>query len=233
MPSFGALGRSRGPSAGDPAFADTIVIPVLVPATLDRPAVLLRPARPRMAAPRRAAHRRIGPVVGGALALALALLGGLALDGDRPPLSAGDATAAAPRPAEAAPAGSGRAGTETVGQVAAAVEVGGTVAPQVEASVPADVPSAVVAPRSELRPPRPPANPNVAAGGMHRQIAMLAHEWEVAEAMRLRYRELHAQGLVSWEAWRAQENEALRLRRQLQGLKHRVLREQGGAAAGR
>lgn len=232
MPSFGALGRSRGPSAVDPAFADTIVIPVLVPGPLDRPAVLLRPpVRPPVAAARGAARRRVGPVVGGALALAL--LGGLALDGDWPPPGAGDVTAVASRPAEAAPAGSGRAGTAPEGQAAAAVEVGVRVEPLVAASPPADVPSAGASVRSELRPPRTPAHPNLAAGGWHRQIAMLAHEWEVAEAMRLRYRELHAQGLVSWEAWRAQENEALRLRMQLQGLKHRVLREQGGAAAGR
>ena len=228
MPSFGALGRSRGPSAGDPAFADTIVIPVLVPGPLDRPAVLLRPVRPPMAAARGTAHRRIGPVVVGVLALAL--LGGLALDGDWLPSGAGDATAGAPRPAVAAPAGSGRAGTAPEGQVEVGGRVEALVAASAPAGAPAYVPSAVVPARSE---PRAPANPNLAAGGMHRQIAMLAHEWEVAEAMRLRYRELHARGLVSWEAWRAQENEALRLRMQLQGLKHRVLREQGGAAAGR
>lgn len=92
---------------------------------------------------------------------------------------------------------------------------------------PAEVPavrSASTDDRQEKVGGQPPVRrPPIRAGtprqiGADTQRQRLLRQWEHAEAARLQFRQLFAQGQVSWDDWRARENEALRLRLKLRAL---------------
>lgn len=229
----GALWRRFRRRPQDPAYADTAVIPILQPGPLDRPARLLHPRQARRATTRshRSAvwARRAARL--GLLGLAVAVGGAAwwALDPARsdavltaprpsPPGAATTRAAALPTPAVAAVPASVPAVDAASGGAswAAAASAAGAAFPAASAAVPDAAGGWASVPLSAASRPARGARPAPA----QRRLAALQHEWQVAEAMRLRYRALHAQGLVDWEAWQARENEALRLRLQLQALGH-------------
>lgn len=220
----GALWRRLRGRPQDPAYADTAVIPILQPGPLDRPARLLHPRQARRATAR--SHRSAlwlrRALRLGLLGLAAAA-GGAAWWARAPGDEAGPASAVSVAPpgrsaaetAASAPLRAPEAVPSTPAAAVPAAEASGSSVEAFAASAPA---SAGDGPAATPGSPRPARAPREAAA--RQRIAALQHEWQVAEAMRLRYRALHAQGLVDWEAWQARENEALRLRLQLQALGH-------------
>lgn len=213
----GALWRRLRRRAHDPAYADTAIIPILQPGSLDRPARLLHPRQARRATARAAGVQRLrrGAALLGLLGLAAAVGGAW---WSREPAGEVAVAGAAPTASRAGAAG-GRPAVSNPTQAAASPA---SVAAPVGAPIGAPAASAVeggAAAAGALPASRPPARaPRDAA--QRARLAALQHEWQVAEAMRLRYRALYAQGLVDWETWQARENEALRLRLQLQALGH-------------
>lgn len=230
----GALWRRLRRRAHDPAYADTAIIPILQPGSLDRPARLLHPRQARRATARAAGVQRLrrGAALLGLLGLAAAVggawwsrepAGEVAVAGAAP--TASRAGAAGGRPAVSNPTQAAASPASAAAPVGA--PIGAPAASAVEgvagaAAEGTDVPTAASAARAAagaLPASRPPARaPRDSA--QRARLAALQHEWQVAEAMRLRYRALYAQGLVDWETWQARENEALRLRLQLQALGH-------------
>lgn len=209
MPSFAVLGHRLRPSVQERAFADTLTLPVLLPALQrdgldeqdrhDGLVVVVQPLRPPRVTPLPRV-RNLRPLLAGALGLTLSALPAADLHGDELP---GRFTAIAAQPVSqqalsALPVSAAASADGLDAAAARALPVGDT--------LPLPPATLSVAPKS-------PAGSEPRRRMPAKSAGWLEHEWRVAEAMRQRYRELYARRLVDWDAWQAREIEALRARR--------------------
>lgn len=207
MPSFAVLGHRLRPSVQERAFADTLTLPVLLPAIGPEAQVMpegwvvvVQPLRPpRVSAFPRA--RRLRPVLAGAIGFMLCALPAVELHGDE---SAGAVVMRVEPPPRAQPVGmSAQAPPDRPPAVESDSGPDARPASRPDAPVGRPVPAAPTARNTA------PARPGRATS---ESIGWFEHEWRVAEAMRQRYHELYARRLVDWESWQAREAEALRAR---------------------
>lgn len=211
MPSFAVLGHRLRPSVQERAFADTLTLPVLLP-TIGREApatrvmpdgwvVVVQPLRPPRVTPLPRA-RRLRPLLATALGVMLCALPTAELHGDE---SAGPVVTRAARQPMTQSAAESDAPPEGRPAPLPSAPVGGTAR--------AAGPSISAAPTRPAATQAGTASGRVTAQSTADSTGWPEHEWRVAEAMRLRYRELYARRLVDWATWQAREVEALRARR--------------------
>jgi hypothetical protein len=159
--------------------------------------VVVQPLRPPQVTVL-ARTRSLRPLLAGALGLTLLALPAADLHGDE---SASRVAALAPQRLRAPPVTEQAAGPDPAPPVAEPAADSGR--HPLPASTPASTPASAPVGRAAQSARRAAAE----------STGWPEHEWRVAEAMRLRYRELYARHLVDWAAWQAREAEALRARR--------------------